>query len=144
MRKAALLILLGLAGCAAPGAQVELKGRKFHVEIADNDEERARGLMFRDEMAEDHGMLFIFEQAEPQAFWMKNTRIPLDILFFDSERRFVSGQYRVPTCAHGGDRCPSYQSEGDAQYVLELNAGVGAALDLQSGDTIRLPEKHAR
>jgi uncharacterized membrane protein (UPF0127 family) len=133
--------LLGLAGCAANGgAQVELKGRRFVVEIADDDEERARGLMFRESMADDHGMLFVFDEDAPQSFWMKNTFIPLDILYFDGERRFVSGQYRVPTCRYGGERCPNYPSEGNARYVLELNAGIGAALDLRAGDPITLPD----
>ena len=141
MRPFFCVALLGLAGCAASGgAQVELKGKQFAVEIADDDEERARGLMFRESMADDHGMLFVFDEDAPQSFWMKNTFIPLDILYFDGERRFVSGQYRVPTCRYGGERCPNYPSEGDARYVLELNAGSGAALDLRAGDPITLPD----
>lgn len=132
--------MAALTGCAGTGTQVELKGRQFSVDIADDDEERARGLMFRESMAADEGMLFIFEEDAPRAFWMKNTLIPLDILYFDGERRFVSGQYRVPTCKYGGNDCPSYPSEGDARYVLELNAGVGAGLGLQPGDPIALPE----
>ncbi len=145
MRTYLYLVLLGLAGCAAGGGtQVELKGKRFSVEIADNEEEQARGLMFRESMAADRGMLFIFEDDQPRAFWMKNTYIPLDILYFDGERRFVSGQYRVPTCRYGGDRCPNYPSEGDARYVLELNAGIGAALDLRTGDSITLPDRLAK
>jgi uncharacterized membrane protein (UPF0127 family) len=140
MRILAWIALLGVAGCATDGVQVELKGRRFAVEIADSVEEQARGLMFRESMAGDRGMLFIFEDEAPRAFWMKNTLIPLDILYFDGERRFVSAHYRVPTCKYGGDRCPNYPSEGDARYVLELNAGVGAALDLQVGDAIALPD----
>ncbi|MBL0029003.1 MAG: DUF192 domain-containing protein [Rhodanobacteraceae bacterium] len=134
------LLALTLVGCATgSGAQVELKGHRFGVEIADNDDERSRGLMYRESMDPDHGMLFVFEEDAPQAFWMKNTSIPLDIMYFDGERRFVSAHYRVPTCKYGGNNCPSYPSEGDARYVLELNAGVGAALSLQSGDVITLP-----
>ncbi len=84
MRTYLYLVLLGLAGCAAGGGtQVELKGKRFSVEIADNEEEQARGLMFRESMADDRGMLFIFEDDQPRAFWMKNTYIPLDILYFD-------------------------------------------------------------
>lgn len=135
-----LAVLLLLAGCPLAGTpEVVLKGRSFAVEIADDDAERARGLMYRESMQADRGMLFIFEQSEPQSFWMQNTLIPLDILFFDDDGRFVSAHYRVPTCKHGGDRCPTYASEGSARYVLELNAGVGAALGLVAGDVLGLP-----
>ena len=135
-------LLLALAGCPLAGAdgQVELKGKRFDVEVADEHEERVRGLMHRESMAPGHGMLFVFDTIEPQAFWMRNTLIPLDIMYFDGEKRFVSAHYRVPTCKRGGDNCPSYPSEGDAQYVLELNAGVGAALGLRPGDVLTLPD----
>jgi hypothetical protein len=137
---AALLPLL-LAGCPlSRGPEVELKGRRFSVEIADDDGERNRGLMFREEMAADHGMLFLFEDDAPRSFWMQNTLIPLDIMYFDGDGRFVSAHYRVPTCKRGGNSCPNYPSEGNARYVLELNAGVGAALELGPDDVLRLPE----
>ncbi len=136
------VLTLATTGCplAGDGVTVALKGRQFTVEIADDDAERARGLMFREQMDADHGMLFIFESSEPQAFWMRNTLIPLDIMYFDADMRFVSAHYRVPTCKHGGDRCPNYPSAGDARYVLELGAGVGAALALAPGDLLTLPE----
>ena len=145
MRLRALLLLvsvLALSGCPLGGAgmTVEVKGQRFDVEIADNDEERTRGLMFRESMDARHGMLFIFDETSPQAFWMRNTLIPLDIMYFDGDRRFVSAHYNVPTCKHGGERCPNYPSEGDARYVLELNAGVGAGLNLAPGDVIKLPK----
>ena len=122
-----------LAGCASADTPwVELKGQRFAVEIAATDEARARGLMFRDAMADDHGMLFVFENEQPLAFWMKNTRIPLDILYFDDSRRLVSQQRDVPPCSLG-DGCPSYPSNVPARYVLELNAGEAARLKLQDG-----------
>src|SRR5690606_9676069 len=110
----------------------ELGGQRYSVEIADDDAERARGLMFRDAMPADHGMLFVHEREEPQAYWMKNTRIPLDILYFDNERRLVSQRRDVPPCTLG-DRCPSYPSNAPARYVLELNAGQAARLGLRDG-----------
>lgn len=111
---------------------VELEGRRFNVDIADDDKERARGLMFRDAMDEDSGMLFIHDDQQRLAYWMKNTRIALDILYFDSERRLVSQQRDVPPCSLG-NRCPPYPSQAPALYVLELNAGQAARLRLKDG-----------
>jgi Uncharacterized conserved protein len=130
-------LMLALAGCAsASGSWVELAGHRYGVEIADDDAERERGLMFRDELAADRGMLFIHERQEPQAYWMKNTRIPLDILYFDNARKLVSQQRDVPPCTLG-DACPPYPSDAPARYVLELNAGEAARLDLRDGVELR-------
>ena len=128
------LSLLALAGCASADGKhwVERAGTRYNVELAQNDDTRARGLMFRDQMDADHGMLFIHEREEPQAYWMKNTRIPLDILYFDSQRRLVSQQRDVPPCS-AGDMCPPYPSFNPALYVLELNAGQAAKLKLEDG-----------
>ena len=81
-------------------------------------------------------MLFLFERAEPQAFWMKNTKIPLDILYFDAQRRLVSVSAGVPPCT--SPQCPSYPSDGAARYTLELNAGVARRLDVRRGDELTL------
>ena len=106
------------------------------VEVADDDAERARGLMFRDTLADDRGMLFIHEVQQPLAYWMKNTRIALDILYFDDARRLVSQQRGVPPCSLG-DACPSYPSGAPARYVLELNAGQAERLKLENGTELR-------
>ena len=126
-----------LAGCAsADRAWVELAGHRYAVEVADDDAERARGLMFRDSMAIDHGMLFIHDRQEPQSYWMKNTHIPLDILFFDNAHKLVAQQRDVPPCTLG-DACPPYPSNAPARYVLELNAGQAAQLKLQDGTDLK-------
>ena len=130
-----LLVLLLLSGCANGAPWVKIGGERYAVEIADDDAERARGLMFRDVLAEGHGMLFIHVSEEPQSYWMKNTRIPLDILYFDDSRRLVAQQRDVPPCSLG-DACPPYPSDAPARYVLELNAGEAARLELQDGATI--------
>jgi uncharacterized protein len=124
-------------GACAGGPWVELNGSRFHVEVADDDSERARGLMFRDAMPQDRGMLFVHDEEQPLAYWMKNTRIALDILYFDAERRLVSQRRDVPPCTLG-DRCPSYPSAAPAQWVLELNAGQAEKLGLQDGAELRL------
>ena len=127
------LMLTG--GCAAQQAQVQLRGQTFNVEVADNDMERARGLMYRDQMDSDAGMLFLFDRQEAQAFWMKNTRIPLDILYFDEQWKMVGWSLNTPPCSLG-DQCPSYPSQAPARYVLELNAGTAERIGAQLGDLL--------
>ena len=118
------------------GTWVELKGKRFGVEIADDDAERARGLMFRDEMAADHGMLFVHDGEEPQAYWMKNTRSRSTSSTSTTTRKLVSVQRDVPPCSLG-DNCPPFPSEGPALYVLELNAGTAETLGAKAGDELK-------
>jgi len=129
-------LAIGGAGCAVGDAHVEIRGHRFSVEIADDNDERLLGLMFRDAMAQDHGMLFIFPDEAPRAFWMKNTRIPLDIIYFNRELRLVSVAENARPCRT--QRCPGYPSAGPAMYVLELNAGKAAEMGLTEGDTLVL------
>lgn len=131
-----VLGLLMLGGCAASDdVRVELRGQEFKVELADNPSERERGLMYRDQMAADAGMLFLFDRQEPQAFWMKNTRIPLDILYYDESWTLVAWSLNTPPCSLG-DQCPSYPSRKPARYVLELNAGTIDKIGAQLGDKL--------
>ena len=128
-----LVAACSLSACAgARQPWVELGGHRYTVELAQDDAERARGLMFRDAMAADRGMLFIHDAQAPQAYWMKNTKIPLDILYFDDSRKLVSQQRDIPPCSLG-DRCPPYPSDAPARYVLELNAGKAAEMKLENG-----------
>jgi uncharacterized membrane protein (UPF0127 family) len=141
MKKSLLAIAAAsavLAACAtqAAGPTVELKGHRFDVELATDPASQQRGLMFRDEMAADHGMLFVFGEMAPRTFWMKNTHIPLDILYFDRDYKLVSASLRTPPCRSAGDDCPIYPSTGPAQYVLELNAGVAEKLGAKAGDKL--------
>ncbi|WP_133501357.1 DUF192 domain-containing protein [Cognatilysobacter terrigena] len=130
--------MLLISGCATGhDAWVELGGKRYVVEIANTEETRERGLMFREEMAADHGMLFLHDREEPLAYWMKHTKIPLDILYFDTGRKLVSQQRDVPPCTLG-DACPPYPSGTPARYVLELNAGQAEQLKLQNGAELKL------
>jgi hypothetical protein len=134
----AVLGALLLSGCAsALEPVVVLRDQRYTVEIADQPEEQIRGLMFRRELAPDRGMLFTYDRAQPQSFWMHNCYIPLDILYFDEHARFINGHYNVPPC--NGDRCPTYAAQAPARYVLELGGGVGQALGLAPGDELTLP-----
>lgn len=105
---------------------------QFNVEIADTNAERARGLMFRKRLGQNRGMLFIFEDDSVRNFWMKNTLIPLDMIFVDSEGKVVSIQKNVPPCVDGTS-CPVYSSGAGARYVLEINAGLAQIHAIQPG-----------
>lgn len=136
-RFASIILLLCLGACARGGHWVELAGHRYQVEIADEEAERARGLMFRDAMDADHGMLFIHPTQQPLAYWMKNTHLPLDILYFDRDLKLIAQRRNVPPCS-AGDACPSYPSRAPAQYVLELNAGKAAEIGVQDGAVLLL------
>lgn len=120
----------------AEGPYVELKGQRFKVELADTQEKQALGLMFRDSLPPEQGMLFIFPNESVQRFWMKNTRIPLDIFYFNKQLELVSVSENTPPCR--SPKCPSYPSSGPARYVLELNSGMAARLGVQTGDVLEL------
>jgi uncharacterized membrane protein (UPF0127 family) len=128
------LVLLLAGGCQADGPWVEVAGKRYSVELAADDASRARGLMFVDELADDAGMLFLWRSAEPRAFWMRNTRIPLDILYIGADRRIVSWSLNTPPCRT--QRCPSYPSGAPAMYVLEVNGGEMEALGAAIGDRV--------
>jgi len=130
------LCVFTCASCTAREPQVVLNGQRFTVELAQTQEQQALGLMFRDQLEDDRGMLFIFPREAPRSFWMKNTRIPLDIFYFDGELRLVSVSENTPPCRTA--RCPSYPSTGPARYVLELNAGKAAELGVKPGDRLEL------
>jgi uncharacterized membrane protein (UPF0127 family) len=142
MKTCLFAVLVLLAGCAkatSPGHKpvtVLLHGQRFSAELATDDAQRQRGLMMRQSLPADHGMLFVFPRTEPQAFWMKNTLIPLDMLYFDAPRRLVSMQLNVPPCQ--ADPCPVYPSEGPARYVLELSGGTARRIGVQPGDELKI------
>ncbi|MCE3222030.1 MAG: uncharacterized protein K0S58_210 [Nitrospira sp.] len=92
-----------------------------------------QGLMFRERLADDRGMLFIFGDAQPWTFWMKNTKIPLDIIWMDGKKTIVHIERNVPICTRQDDGCPQYHSDEGALYVLELGGGRASALQLQRG-----------
>lgn len=103
------------------------------VEIADDNQERARGLMHREHLDTDAGMLFVFDQPQQLSFWMKNTLIPLDILYFDVEGNLVSSVTMTPCAA---DPCRGYSSGGAARYALEVNEGFVKAHGIGNGWTL--------
>jgi uncharacterized membrane protein (UPF0127 family) len=133
----------GPAGSAAPSAptvpmlptvRVELAGKPFTLEVADDPDEMQRGLMFRQSMPRDHGMLFAYENERILSFWMKNTYIPLDIVFLDSAGRVVTIKQMKPL------DLTSTAADRPARYAIELNAGVAGEIGLKPGDLVALPD----
>lgn len=115
---------------------------KVHVEIADDSAERAQGLMYRTELGEDKGMLFIFNEESIRSFWMKNTLIPLSIAFIDSEGRIVDIQKIEPVGREqtvSDVELPRYVSAEPAKYALEVNQGFFEERGVEVGDMVDLP-----
>lgn len=112
---------------------------RFRVEVAATTEQQARGLMFRTEMGADEGMLFPENPPRQPSFWMKNTVIPLDIIFIGTDGRIINIEQALPY-----DLSP-VSAEGIASGVLELNSGRAAALGIQAGDKVtwKVPQKRA-
>src|SRR5919106_1816094 len=104
------------------------------VEVPDDREEFARGLMFRSHLRWNAGMLFAFYEEEPRRFWMKNTLIPLDMIFVDSSSKIIDIKENVPPCKQ--EECPTYPSREPAQYVLEVNAGFVQEKGIRIGDEL--------
>lgn len=109
-----------------------LKGAQtFMVEVADNEREREYGLMCRKSLAPDRGMLFLFSRPGPQVFWMRNTLIPLDIVYIGADGRVVSISRNVQPLDESGT-----PSAGPAQFVLEIAGGRAAQIGLLPGDRV--------
>lgn len=117
-----------------PKRLIRLKGQVLSLEIADEDHEHQRGLMFRQSLEANSGMLFLFPSAQPRTFWMKNTFIPLDIGFFDSQRRLINFESMDPVRSESEEPKRNYLSKGPAQFVIELKSGWFRRHQVKKGD----------
>lgn len=108
----------------------------FYVELADAPKKQENGLMFRESLGENKGMLFIFENEGDYSFWMKNTKIPLDIIWIDKNGAVVYISKNNKQCAD--NFCPSIRSDKNANYVLEVNGGEADRIGLKIGDSAKI------
>jgi len=113
--------------------RIVISGVTLNVELAETAADQQRGLSGRDSMAADHGMLFIFDQESYWSFWMKGMRFPLDIIWFDSNKRAVFIEQDLQPCA--SEQCPIFTPPVKAMYTLEANAGFVRAHEISLGDT---------
>jgi uncharacterized membrane protein (UPF0127 family) len=137
------LLLLLLSSPLDPGAalttgtlvlETASGSHRFNIEVTTNEAEREHGLMFRRSLPSDSGMLFVYDSPRPVAMWMKNTPIPLDMVFIDAFGRV----HRIETRTEPFSMAP-ISSEGEVLAILELNAGTADAIGLKAGDKVLFP-----
>jgi uncharacterized membrane protein (UPF0127 family) len=134
----ALALWAGAVAAACSPDRVTVEGgfgrANFSVTVADDNAERSRGLMFVEEMPTMSGMLFVYEAPRRASFWMRNTLIPLDMLFADPAGRII----RIHENAVPLDQTAIDGGEG-VQYVLEINGGMSSRLGIEVGDVMQHP-----
>ncbi len=111
--------------------------KEIAAEVVSTPEAMARGMMFRDRLEENRGMLFIHSRPGAYGYWMYQVRIPLDIIWMDENGRIVEIEANLPGCAGPREACPTYGGKAESMYVLELAGGVAAKHNLKVGDTLR-------
>ena len=115
---------------AAGEVRIRVGGHPVTVEVADDEAKRQRGLMFRESLPEDHGMLFVYDSERQLSFWMRNTLIPLDVAFIDAGGRIVDIQQMEPMTDE------THTTRAPAMYALEMNRGWFAEHGVEVGDTV--------
>jgi len=142
-----LLIAVALAGAAVHGspgnatASFISDGEKLAtvtLEVADEEPERREGLMNRRSLRSDHGMLFVFPDERVRSFWMKNTYIPLDMIFIAENGTIVEVQQADPEPNTPDEELKGYVSSSPAKYVIEVNQGFSVRNGIESGDYVNL------
>lgn len=145
-----LLIFVGLmpAHATPPGPQPQINpglatvqtpdGFTIFAEIANTPNQRSTGLMYRTRIAPDRGMIFTFPEPGSWTFWMKNTKMALDILWIDEKGKIVHIQHAAPICEREDNLCPRYRTNIPAILVLELGAGRAEKLNLTPGKKLEI------
>ena len=129
------------AASAAPspasGPRAEMpSGAVYRLELALTPEEQTQGLMFRENLPDRTGMIFVFGQEADHHFWMKNTMIPLDMIWMDASGKVIFVSANTPPCK--ADPCPTYGPDAPARQVLEIAGGMAAKENIAVGSTLRL------
>lgn len=111
-------------------------GQTVKVEVMLDPKDQLRGMMFRDSLAPDRGMLFVHRVPGTYTYWMYQVKIPLDIIWMDKEKRVVEISANTPPCKTAASACPHFGGHQVAQYVLELGGGMSAKYGIKQGDTL--------
>jgi uncharacterized membrane protein (UPF0127 family) len=113
-------------------------GAIYRLELARTPEEQGQGLMYRESLPANTGMLFLFSDQMPHHFYMKNTMMPLDIIWLDAEARVLFVSANTPPCV--ADPCPTYGPDGPVAMVLEIAGGLAAREEVKVGSVLKLME----
>jgi len=151
MRLMLIIVIMVIGGCSSQIGEVHQRGGAsvtiisadsqlftFLVELANTSETRIKGLMFREDLEDKHGMLFIYPSSQPRSFWMKNTKIPLDMLFIDENFVIRKIHYAEP-CKQ--DPCAAYKSGVPVRYVLEINGNLTIKHGIEEGNLVDIQFK---
>ena len=141
------ILLAGLAGCGSGERAMKLdeyntvpvrlpSGKVIRAEQLSQPEELERGMMFRESLAEDRGLLFYHGKPGHYSYWMFQVKVPLDIIWLDRNKRVVQVVHQAPPCPGPQEKCPLYGGGFEAQYVLEVAAGVAKANGVRPGALI--------
>jgi uncharacterized membrane protein (UPF0127 family) len=139
-------LLLLLAAFAAAGVPLKASkhapltfpdGKTINADVVDTPMDRERGLMFYKKLPRDYGMLFVFSRELPMHFWMKNTLVPLDMVFIGADKTITVVHERVPASTESTPDSKVARAGGMAQYVLELPAGAAARHKLKAGQALK-------
>ena len=140
-----VVLALALAGCSSATKLEDLNatvvmlpnGKRIMAETMRTEDEMARGMMFRDALPKDRGMLFVHAREIKQPYWMFNCKIPLDIIWMNKNRQVVEISLNTPPCTSTNPNdCPSYGGHENAQYVLELNGGAAIEYKIAAGSQL--------
>lgn len=141
------ILLAGLAGCGSGEKAMRAEeydtipvrlpsGKVIRAEQLVQPEEISRGMMFRESLPEDRGMLFYHAKPGFYSYWMFQVRVPLDIIWLDAAKRVVQVVHQAPPCPGPEEKCPVYGGSFEANYVLEVPAGVARANGVRPGALI--------
>ncbi len=129
-------IVIVLLGVFLRSPRVCIEKNCFKVDVASTPEERARGLMYQEALDSESGMIFVFDEEGNQTFWMKNTLIPLDIIWLDEDGKIVDIAHNVEPCIL--EPCKIYSPDEPAKFVLEIAGGSADRLGISEGQIARI------
>ena len=130
-----LLFLIFIAGCDHMEKKACFKDKCIDLEVMESLEEKSTGLMFRDSLEENKGLLFVYDYPEKRGFWMKNVKFPIDIIWLNQENKIVHIERNVPRCI---DNCKIYYPDIEAYNIIEVNANFTLENDVKVWDIIEI------